>query len=64
MESEINLSKFATLSKLSSGKSYSNSAIENLNVETNDEDVYNIDLTATRKIEIFKSLNFTIGNFG
>ena len=46
--------------KLATDNTYSNSNLNYLNVELNDEEVYNLE-TSLRKVEILENLKITIG---
>ena len=61
MEKEIRNAKFSNPIKLAADKTYLNSNLTTLNVELNDEEVYNL-VTPSRKVEILENFTITIGN--
>ena len=60
MEQESRNANYSNPIKLEADKTYSNFNLTTLNVELNDEDVYNL-VPTSRKVEILENLTITIG---
>jgi hypothetical protein len=64
IEIELKSSKMNNLLKLSVNETYSNSNLPNLNVQTEDEDIYNLENLEEidgRRVETLKNLEIKLG---